>query len=207
MQHRSRGAIAAWAKPLTSETTTPSVPAAATICCIQPSRFASDKAKRDLRGGPHPDRSRSHGRRGARIIEASLRFRPTVFVIMSSPLMIALEEYFEQSNIDPREVFKSYKVVIFGGEALGPRQRALARSWGIELYEMMALGDVSIAMECEMHDGCHPNEDLALVECLDPNGSTPVADGEVGELVVTMLGESAIAADSLSDRRSDDRQS
>jgi phenylacetate-CoA ligase len=124
-----------------------------------------------------------------RIIEASLRFRPTVFVIMSSPLMIALEEYFEKSDIDPREVFKSYKVVIFGGEALGPRQRALARSWGIELYEMMALGDVSIAMECEMHDGCHPNEDLALVECLDPNGSRAVADGEVGELVVTMLGD------------------
>jgi phenylacetate-CoA ligase len=124
-----------------------------------------------------------------RIIEASLRFRPTVFVIMSSPLMIALEEYFEQSNIEPREVFKSYKAVIFGGEALGPRQRALGRSWGIELYEMMALGDVSIAMECEMHDGCHPNEDLALIECLDPNGSVPVADGEVGELVVTMLGD------------------
>lgn len=124
-----------------------------------------------------------------RIIEASLRFRPTIFVIMSGPLMIALEEYFEKTNIDPRDVFRSYKAVIFGGEALGPRQRALAQSWGVNLYEMMALGDVSIAIECEMRDGCHPNEDLALVECLDPQGTEPVADGEVGELVVTMLAD------------------
>jgi len=124
-----------------------------------------------------------------RIVEASLRFRPTVFVMLSSPLMIALEEYFEKTRIDPRDVFESYKVVIFGGEALGPRQRALAEQWGIELYEMMALGDISIAIECEMHDGCHPNEDLALIECLDPKGTASMADGEVGELVVTMLGD------------------
>jgi len=124
-----------------------------------------------------------------RMIEASLRFRPTLFVIMSTPLMIAFEDYFEKTHIDPHDVFSSYKAVIFGGEALGPRQRALAQNWGIELYEMMALGDVSIAIECEMHDGCHPNEDLALIECLDPNGTDPVADGQVGELVVTMLAD------------------
>jgi phenylacetate-CoA ligase len=122
-----------------------------------------------------------------RMIDASLRFRPTVFQLMSSPLMIAFEEYFEKVKVDPRDVFSSYKAVIFGGEALGPRQRSLAKGWGVDLYEMMALGDVSIAVECEMHDGCHPNEDLALIECLDPHGTESVADGQVGELVVTML--------------------
>jgi phenylacetate-CoA ligase len=124
-----------------------------------------------------------------RMIDASLRFRPTMFVMMSSPLMIAFEEYFEKTRIDPRDVFSSYKAVIFGGEALGPRQRAVGKSWGIDFYEMMALGDISIAVECSMHDGCHPNEDLALIECLDPNGRDPVPDGQVGELVVTMLAD------------------
>lgn len=124
-----------------------------------------------------------------RMIDASLRYRPTVFQLMSSPLMIAFEEYFEKAQVDPRDVFSSYKAVIFGGEALGPRQRALAKGWGVDLYEMMALGDVSIAVECHLHDGCHPNEDLALIECLDPNGTEPVPDGEVGELVVSMLAD------------------
>lgn len=124
-----------------------------------------------------------------RIVEASLRFRPTVFSIMSTPLMIAFEEYFEKHAVDARDVFSSYKVVIFGGEALAERQRALAASWGIELFELMALGDVSTALECPMHDGCHPHEDLAFVECLDPEGAAPVPDGQVGELVVTMLAD------------------
>jgi phenylacetate-CoA ligase len=115
-----------------------------------------------------------------------------MFQLMSSPLMIAFEAYFERVQIDPRDVFSSYKAVIFGGEALGPRQRALAKDWGAALYELMALGDVSIAVECEMHDGCHPNEDLALIECLDPDGTAPVADGQVGELVVTMLADSML---------------
>lgn len=124
-----------------------------------------------------------------RIVEASLRFRPTVFTTMSSPLLSAFEDYFETVAIDPRDVFKSYKVTIFGGEALSVRQRAIAQGWGLELFEVMNLGDVSIAVECPMHDGAHPHEDLALIECLQPEGSDPMPDGAVGEMVVTMLAD------------------
>src|SRR5205823_6642471 len=55
------------------------------------------------------------------------------------------------------------------------------------LYEHTSVGDVTAAFECDRHDGLHFWEDTALVECLDPDGSDPVPDGERGELVATTL--------------------
>jgi phenylacetate-CoA ligase len=43
-------------------------------------------------------------------------------------------------------------------------------------------------MQCRAHDGMHAWEDLALVENLDDDGR-PVADGEIGEMVVTSLAD------------------
>ena len=44
-----------------------------------------------------------------------------------------------------------------------------------------------MAGECECRDGMHIAEDHFIVECLDPATGEPVADGEVGELVVTAV--------------------
>jgi phenylacetate-CoA ligase len=38
----------------------------------------------------------------------------------------------------------------------------------------------------------HIHEDFALAECLDPMGDDPVADGQIGELVVTALTDRAM---------------
>lgn len=122
-----------------------------------------------------------------RIIEASEIYRPKVLFITSGPMMMAMEAYVREHNVDIENVFSSYKGWVFGGEAPSPRLRKLAQSWGIELFEITSLGDVTGAIECSAHDGFHTWEDLAYVECLEPDGSVPVADGEMGELVVTSL--------------------
>jgi phenylacetate-CoA ligase len=127
-----------------------------------------------------------------RMIEAQKRFRPTGWALMSSPLLIAMEQYLEATGQDGREVFASLKGAIYGGEALSPRMRALANSWGVELLETTALGDVAAATTCKAHDGFHAYEDCAFVECLDPDGDTPVADDEVGELVVTAISDALL---------------
>jgi phenylacetate-CoA ligase len=44
-------------------------------------------------------------------------------------------------------------------------------------------------VDCRAHDGMHAWEDHVLVECLDTRDDSPVADGDVGELVVTVLTE------------------
>ncbi|MDB5420269.1 MAG: phenylacetate--CoA ligase family protein, partial [Brevundimonas sp.] len=122
-----------------------------------------------------------------RLIEASRRYRPTFIRSLSSPLINAIEQYFERTGEDPVEALSSYRAGIFGGEALSPRKKQLMKDWGIELFENTALGEVCGATECNMHDGMHIHEDFALAECLDPNGDQPVKEGELGELVVTSL--------------------
>jgi phenylacetate-CoA ligase len=123
-----------------------------------------------------------------RLIEASLRYRPTTLCNLSNGLIASLEKEFERSKVDPRNVLASYKGAMFGGEPLGVRERELADQWGLELFCVTSLGDVVGAMECRAHDGFHAWEDFALVEAIDPNGDQPVADGEIGELVVSSLG-------------------
>jgi phenylacetate-CoA ligase len=122
------------------------------------------------------------------MIEAIETYRPTILYMLSTPMMIGLEKFFETSDKDPREVFKSVKGGVFGGEPMSPRFQQLAKDWGIEIVDYTSLGDVTGAMECRAHNGFHAWEDLALVENLDPDGN-PVPDGEMGELVVTALSD------------------
>jgi phenylacetate-CoA ligase len=77
-------------------------------------------------------------------------------------------------------VFSSYRGVTFAGEPLSPRARALAESWGIELFEHGNVGDVTGSFECVEHDGLHAWEDTVVVEGIDP-------DGDRVELVATSL--------------------
>ena len=102
-------------------------------------------------------------------------------------LINAVREVCERRGFDPRDVFASYKGVVFAGEPLSPRARWLAEAWGVELFEHTGVGDVTAAFECHAHDGLHIWEDTVLVEGLDPDGRAPIADGERCELVATSL--------------------
>ena len=122
-----------------------------------------------------------------RLVEASKIYRPTSMSIIANPLILVLESYFEKSGDDPVEAFKSYKGGIFGGEPLGSRLKALTKSWGLHLVETTSLGEVASATECRHKAGFHAFEDIAYIETVDPVTGEPIADGEVGELVVTTL--------------------
>ncbi len=124
-----------------------------------------------------------------RLVEASRRWRPTSWAMVSNPVLLWLENYFERTGEDPVDVFSSYKGAIFGGEPLGARLKKLTSSWGLELYETTSLGEVAGATMCRAHDGFHAYEDLAFIETVDPVTRAPVADGDIGELVVTTLND------------------
>ena len=96
---------------------------------------------------------------------------PTGLYNFGSVLINAVREVCERRGFDPRDVFASYKGVVFAGEPLSPRARALAESWGVELFEHTGVGDVTAAFECHAHDGLHVWEDTVLVEGLDPDGT------------------------------------
>jgi phenylacetate-CoA ligase len=120
---------------------------------------------------------------------ASLELEPTLLYLLSGPLIMAMA-HMEQAGILPfdlSEVFASYKGVVIGGEHLGTQARADLARWGAEPFLHTAVGDVASATECREHDGLHCAEDGTLVEIVEPDGSSPVAEGEVGELVATNL--------------------
>jgi phenylacetate-CoA ligase len=77
--------------------------------------------------------------------------------------------------------------VIYAGEPLGARARALLEEWGVNFFVHTGVADVGAATECREHDGCHIWEDIAFVEVLDPDGDEPVGDGKRGELVGSTL--------------------
>ena len=54
-------------------------------------------------------------------------------------------------------------------------------------YGLTELTGPGVAGECECRSGMHIAEDHFIAECLDPATGEPVADGEVGELVVTAM--------------------
>jgi phenylacetate-CoA ligase len=116
-----------------------------------------------------------------RFCALSLEYRPTAVYNFGSVLINAVKDACDRCGFDPRDVFSSYRGVTFAGEPLSPRARALAESWGVELFEHGNVGDVTGSFECVHHDGLHAWEDTVLVEGVDP-------DGDRCELVATSLG-------------------
>ena len=122
-------------------------------------------------------------------VKLSLQYRPTMWWTMSATTIRALQAIEAEQGVDMRDVFGSYKAVIFAGEAVGPTMRKQLDRWGIgnRFFNMTTLGDVALAQDCRAHDGCHAWEDLAMVELVDPETGAPIETDGRGELVVTSL--------------------
>jgi phenylacetate-CoA ligase len=121
------------------------------------------------------------------LVEASLRYRPTVLYMLSTPLILALEQYEADHDIDLREILSCYRTVVYAGEPISSRIRELLQRWDIDPVDHSGLADVEGTTECLERDGLHIWEDIAFVESLDFETRQEVADGELGELVATAL--------------------
>ncbi|NTU75016.1 MAG: phenylacetate--CoA ligase family protein [Anaerolineaceae bacterium] len=65
----------------------------------------------------------------------------------------------------------------------------LKKIWGCEVFDHYGMTETGLGggVECEAHQGYHLREADLYFEVVDPETGTPVADGEMGELVVTTL--------------------
>ncbi len=89
------------------------------------------------------------------------------------------------------------KIGIFGAETFTDSMKERIQSGlGIEafdIYGMTETGGVgTLGMDCPDHSGIHVWEDHYIVEILEKDGETPVADGEFGEVVITALTREAL---------------
>src|SRR5690349_9445421 len=81
----------------------------------------------------------------------------------------------------------SIKRALVSGAAFPKSLQDEVRSRGIDAYQSFGTADLGlIAYETQPRDGMVVNEDL-IVEIVRPGTGEPVADGEVGEIVVTSL--------------------
>jgi len=77
------------------------------------------------------------------------------------------------------------KKAVVSGAAFPPSLQAEVKSWGIDTCQIYAVAELGgIAYETPAHEGMVVSEDI-LLEIVKPGTGDPVADGEVGEVVLT----------------------
>jgi len=104
--------------------------------------------------------------------------------------LIRLYDVFKQEGIDPLKD-TNLRLFVIGAEPHTEEQRKkIEELFGIKAYNSYGLTEMNgpgVAFECEEQNGLHIWEDAYFVEIVDPDTLEPVADGEIGELVLTTL--------------------
>jgi phenylacetate-CoA ligase len=115
-------------------------------------------------------------------LEAIAALRPDGYAGTPSFLRILVEKS-EEIGSD----ISSMKKGLVGGEAFPPSLRDWFTARGMAIYQSYATADLGlIAYETEAREGLVIDEGV-IVEIVRPGTGDPVAEGEVGELVVTTL--------------------
>ena len=115
-------------------------------------------------------------------VQAMLELQPAGYIGTPSFLKIIIDKAADMGVALP-----SVKKAMFGGEAFPPSLRDWFLERGIDGYQCYATADLgSIAFETAAREGLVLDEGV-MVEIVRPGTGDPVADGEVGEVVVTSL--------------------
>jgi phenylacetate-CoA ligase len=124
-------------------------------------------------------------------LELIEQLRPTLWLGMAS-YGLHLANLAETKGFDLAR--SSVRKIIVAAEPLSPVKREkLERAWGAEVFDHFGMTEGAwVAGEGLGHHGLHVWSDLFYLEVLDERSGAPVADGEVGALVVTPLWNNAM---------------
>jgi phenylacetate-CoA ligase len=117
-------------------------------------------------------------------VDAIARLKPRGYTGTPDFLHVLLERAAEL-----KQDVSSLKYGLVGGAALPPSLRADLTAKGVDVVQCYGTAELGIiSYESDALEGMIVNEDY-IVEIVRPGTGTPVADGEVGEVVVTRLNE------------------
>ena len=124
------------------------------------------------------------------------RLQPDTLMCVPS-FILKLLQYAEEHNIDYRG--SSVRRIIGIGEGLREQDfslnllgRRIKEKWDVDLFATYSSTEMGATFsECEYGLGGHVHPELIIVEIIGEDNK-PVADGEVGEIVVTTLGVEAM---------------
>ena len=116
-------------------------------------------------------------------LQAIAELKPQAYLGTPSFLRILVEKA-QEAGVDIRSLAKG----LVGGEAFPPSLRDWFTERGMAIYQSYATADVGlIAYETASREGLVLDEGV-IVEIVRPGTGDPVGEGEVGEIVVTVLG-------------------
>ena len=116
-------------------------------------------------------------------LQAIAELKPQAYLGTPSFLRILVEKA-QEAGVDIRGLTKG----LVGGEAFPPSLRDWFTERGMAIYQSYATADVGlIAYETASREGLVLDEGV-IVEIVRPGTGDPVGEGEVGEIVVTVLG-------------------
>lgn len=105
-----------------------------------------------------------------------------------------LFDVFGEHNIDPRTE-TDLRILFIGAEPHTEEARLRIQDMlGVKAFNSYGLSEMNgpgVAFECQYQQGMHLWEDSFLIEIINPQTLEPVAEGEVGELVLTTLNRRA----------------
>ncbi len=112
--------------------------------------------------------------------------KPTVWIGMAS-YGLHLANLAEAKGFNLKD--SSVKKIIVAAEPLSPVKREkLERAWGAEVFDHFGMTEGALVSgEALGHHGLHAFADMYFLEVIDEKTGAPVADGEVGSLIVTPL--------------------
>ena len=112
----------------------------------------------------------------------------------TASMALLLAEEVERANLGKKIKLRK---MICGSEARSEKMRqTIEAKLHLEgCYDIAGMTEMygpGTAIDCDAHDGLHYWADLFIIEVLDPATMQPVAEGEVGEMVVTSLCKEAV---------------
>jgi len=112
--------------------------------------------------------------------------KPSVWIGMAS-YGLHLANLAEVKGFNLRD--SAVKKIIVAAEPLSPVKREkLERAWGAEVFDHFGMTEGALVSgEALGHHGLHAFADMYFLEVIDDKTGAPVADGEVGSLIVTPL--------------------
>ena len=114
------------------------------------------------------------------------QLKPTCWIGMAS-YGLHLANLAEAKGFDLAN--STVKKIIVAAEPLSPvKRQKLERAWGAEVFDHFGMTEGALVSgEALGHHGLHVFADMFFTEVVDEKTGEPVADGEVGSLVVTPL--------------------
>ncbi len=112
--------------------------------------------------------------------------KPTVWIGMAS-YGLHLANLAEVKGFNLKD--SAVKKIIVAAEPLSPVKREkLERAWGAEVFDHFGMTEGALVSgEAVGHHGLHAFADMYFLEVIDDKTGEPVADGEIGSLIVTPL--------------------